>query len=211
MSLPRRVRKITVFAIVAAVSVVQAQDRAADPAPGNASIRKEDLQADLSFLASDALQGRLTGTSGNELAAEFIRARFERLGLKPAASDATYFQSYQLMTNALGATNEVTGADRRQTHPVEVGRRLLPASIQRQRTRRRPARLCRLRDRLRRQTRTTITVTSTCAARLRWCSTMLPAKVVQGGLEKLCSTPRLPARSRKRWRPRRTGLRPSCL
>ena len=108
MFLPRRARKITVFAIVAAVSVGQAQDRAAEPAPGNASIRKEDLQADLSFLASDALQGRLTGTSGNQLAAEFIRARFERLGLKPAASDATYYQSYQLMTNALGTTNEVT-------------------------------------------------------------------------------------------------------
>ena len=108
MSVRRGARKITIFAVVAAVSVVQAQDRAADTAPGNTSIRKEDLHADLSFLASDALQGRLTGTSGNQLATEFIRARFERLGLKPAASDDTYFQSYQLMTNSLGATNEVT-------------------------------------------------------------------------------------------------------
>jgi hypothetical protein len=66
------------------------------------------LHADLSFLASDALQGRLTATNGNQLATEFIRARFERLRLKPVAPDATYYQSYHLMTNTLGSTNEIT-------------------------------------------------------------------------------------------------------
>jgi Peptidase family M28/PA domain len=108
MNLPRGSRSITILAVVTVVSAVQAQDRAADVAPGNPSIRQEELQADLSFLASDALQGRLTGTTGNELAMEFIRARFERLGLKPVASDGSFFQSYELMTNALGTSNEVT-------------------------------------------------------------------------------------------------------
>ncbi|RPH64604.1 MAG: M28 family peptidase, partial [Acidobacteria bacterium] len=108
MYLPRGSRSITILAVVTVVSAVQAQDRAADVAPGNPSIRQEELQADLSFLASDALQGRLTGTTGNELATEFIRARFERLGLKPVASDGSFFQSYELMTNALGTSNEVT-------------------------------------------------------------------------------------------------------
>jgi hypothetical protein len=108
MNLPRGSRSITILAVVTAVSAAQAQDRAADVAPGNPSIRQEELQADLSFLASDALQGRLTGTTGNELATEFIRARFERLGLKPVASDGSFFQSYELMTNALGTSNEVT-------------------------------------------------------------------------------------------------------
>jgi hypothetical protein len=108
MSLQQAARKITVLAVIAVASVVLAQDRAPDEAPGSTSIRKEDLQADLSFLASDALQGRLTATNGNQLATEFIRARFERLRLKPAAPDATYYQSYQLMTNTLGPTNEVT-------------------------------------------------------------------------------------------------------
>jgi hypothetical protein len=50
----------------------------------------------------------LTGTTGNELATEFIRARFERLGLKPMGPDGSYFQSYELMTNTLGTSNEVT-------------------------------------------------------------------------------------------------------
>jgi hypothetical protein len=108
MSLRPVSRSITILAIGAVVSVAQAQDRAADVAPGNPSIRKEELQADLSFLASDALQGRLTGTTGNQVATEFIRARFERLGLKPMGQDGSYFQSFELMTNALGTSNEVT-------------------------------------------------------------------------------------------------------
>ncbi|HEY7444414.1 MAG TPA: hypothetical protein VH701_18425, partial [Vicinamibacterales bacterium] len=89
MSLKPSGRPFTILALVAVVSVAQAQDRSAEVAPGNPSIRREELQADLSFLASDALQGRLTGTTGNELATEFIRARFERLGLKPMGSDGS--------------------------------------------------------------------------------------------------------------------------
>jgi hypothetical protein len=107
MPLAQASRQVAVLIVLTALSVVQAQDRAAD-APAIASIRKEDLQTDLSFLASDSLEGRLTATTGNQRASEFVRARFERLGLKPAASDGTYFQSYQLMTNALGAMNDLS-------------------------------------------------------------------------------------------------------
>ncbi len=93
-------------AAVALVLVAQslwAQERA----PQNESIRQEDLRADLFFLASDEMQGRLTGTRGNRLAAEFIKSRFERLGLKPAGPDNSYFQSYDLITTTLGRPNLV--------------------------------------------------------------------------------------------------------
>ncbi|MGH9391361.1 MAG: M28 family peptidase, partial [Vicinamibacteria bacterium] len=52
------------------------------PAPGNDTIRKEALKADLFFLASDELRGRLTEYPENRIASLFIRSRFERLGLK---------------------------------------------------------------------------------------------------------------------------------
>jgi hypothetical protein len=52
-------------------------------APQNDSIRQSDLRADLFFLASDPMRGRLTDTEENRAAAEFIKSRFERLGLKP--------------------------------------------------------------------------------------------------------------------------------
>ena len=83
-------------------------------APQNKSITKGDLKADLFFLASDEMQGRLTGTRGNRLAAEFIKSRFQRLGLKPAGPDGSYFQPYDLMTTTLGRANRlgISGADR---------------------------------------------------------------------------------------------------
>src|SRR6266446_1740573 len=78
---------------------------AQSPAPQNDSIRQSDLRADLFFLASDPMRGRLTDTEENRAAAEFIKSRFERMGLKPAAPNGSYFQNYNLMTATLGEGN----------------------------------------------------------------------------------------------------------
>ncbi|HKD08337.1 MAG TPA: M28 family peptidase [Bryobacteraceae bacterium] len=51
-----------------------------------------DLKADVSFLASDLLQGRGTPSSGLDIAAEYIAAQFRRAGLEPAGDDG-YFQT----------------------------------------------------------------------------------------------------------------------
>src|SRR6266571_5119458 len=48
------------------------------------------------------MRGRLTDTEENRAAADFIRSRFERMGLKPAAPNGSYFQNYNLMTATLG-------------------------------------------------------------------------------------------------------------
>src|ERR1700730_3839167 len=50
------------------------------------------LKADVSFLASDALQGRGTPSPGLEIAAEYIAAQFRRAGLEPVGDDG-YFQT----------------------------------------------------------------------------------------------------------------------
>ena len=68
------------ISLVTAIAAAGPSDKPS--APCNESIRQQDLKADLFFLAGDAFQGRLTGTAGNNLAAEFIASRFERLGLK---------------------------------------------------------------------------------------------------------------------------------
>jgi hypothetical protein len=80
-------------------------------APQNDSIRKEDLKADLYFLAHDLTQGRLVGTTGNALAAEFIKSRFERLGLVPAGPDGSFFQSFNLEIASIGNDNGLEVAD----------------------------------------------------------------------------------------------------
>ncbi len=74
-------------------------------APGNDAIRKDRLKADLFFLASDELKGRLTEYPENRIAALFIRSRFERLGLKPMGPEESYFQPYVLSKASLGDTN----------------------------------------------------------------------------------------------------------
>jgi len=87
--------------VVALVPVVIAQGRA----PQNESIRQEDLRADLFFLAGDSMRGRLTDTEENRATADFIRSRFERMGLKPAGPNGSYFQPYNLMVATLGEDN----------------------------------------------------------------------------------------------------------
>ncbi|HXI29254.1 MAG TPA: M28 family peptidase [Vicinamibacterales bacterium] len=72
-------------------------------APQNESIRQEDLRADLFFVAGDSMRGRLTDTEENRATADYIRSRFERMGLKPAAPGGSYFQNYNLMTATLSA------------------------------------------------------------------------------------------------------------
>jgi hypothetical protein len=64
--------------------------------------RANDLKADVSFLASDALEGRGTPSRGLDLAAEFLASQFRRAGLEPAGDDG-YFQTatfYQITPSA---------------------------------------------------------------------------------------------------------------
>ena len=118
-------KHLIVAACVAAAVSVAAQQRA----PQNDSIRQEDLRADLFFLAGDSLRGRLTDTEENRAAADFIRSRFERLGLKAAGPDNSFFQPYNLMTATAGdaATNglDITGADGGTRH-LRLGQEFYP-------------------------------------------------------------------------------------
>jgi Peptidase family M28 len=51
------------------------------------------LRAHMAFLADDLLEGRGTGTRGYQLAANYVRAQFENMGLKPAGTGGSYFQN----------------------------------------------------------------------------------------------------------------------
>ena len=118
-------------------------------APQNDSIRKEDLKADLYFLAHDLTQGRLVGTPGNALAAEFIKSRFERLGLAPAGPDGSFFQTFNLEI-AVDRRGQQPGGRRFGSglDPPAAGTGLLSAAVQRQRARQGAGGLRRLRHHL---------------------------------------------------------------
>src|SRR5213082_3559927 len=55
------------------------------------------MDAHLKYLADDLLEGRAPATRGGLLAARYIAAQFEALGLEPAARDGSYFQSVALV------------------------------------------------------------------------------------------------------------------
>ncbi len=93
-------RALAVAAVLFTTSLTAQQARA----PMIESITQGDLRADLFFLAGDAMRGRLTDTTENRATADYIRARFERAGLKPVANGG-YFHNYNLMTATLGDGN----------------------------------------------------------------------------------------------------------
>ena len=59
-------------------------------------LQKEPFRAHMAFLADDLLEGRGTGKRGHEIAARYVAAQFEAMGLKPAGKDGTYYQRVPL-------------------------------------------------------------------------------------------------------------------
>jgi len=53
------------------------------------TIAAEDIKKHISILASDEYEGRETGKEGQKKAAQYIAARFKKIGLK-SAGDSSY-------------------------------------------------------------------------------------------------------------------------
>lgn len=60
------------------------------------AIRADELRADLYFFADPEMRGRDTPSNEQRVAARFLRARLERLGLAPGAG-TSYFHEYPLL------------------------------------------------------------------------------------------------------------------
>ena len=69
------------------------------------------IRAHIEFLASDALEGRGSGTRGGDLAARYIAAQFTRLGLQPAGDDGTFFFKVPLISFTPAPTLSLGGTD----------------------------------------------------------------------------------------------------
>ena len=55
---------------------------------GYRTIRERDLRADLTFLTSDPLQGRMSLENGDAVAIEWVASEFKKAGLEPAFGDS---------------------------------------------------------------------------------------------------------------------------
>jgi Zn-dependent M28 family amino/carboxypeptidase len=79
--------------------------------PVVAQIKEQNVRAQLGFLASDAMQGRGSGTAYERIAAEYIGSQFRQFGLEPAgdtdnAGNKTFVQRVPLQS---GLTWNVIG------------------------------------------------------------------------------------------------------
>ncbi len=77
-----------------------------------AEVAAEDLKQHVTYLASDALGGRGTGTPGEQLATDYAARVFQTMGLEPAAPNGTYFHEFEFTAGVdLGPANmlEVNG------------------------------------------------------------------------------------------------------
>ena len=100
-------KRILIIALLAApVMDIVAQD-INDAVPFAESITEEELLADLSIIASDALEGRETGKRGQKMAAAFIQSHFKELGLKAPVKQGksnSYMQPVDLFVSIPGDT-----------------------------------------------------------------------------------------------------------
>jgi len=86
-------RFLTVLLMAALAGAQQTESRTAE---GFDSIQVTRLKADLTFLSSDALEGRRSLERGSEVAIQWIASEFAKAGLKPLVGDS-YLQPVPLI------------------------------------------------------------------------------------------------------------------
>ena len=65
----------------------------------NPPLNEQAIRARIKFLSSDLLEGRGTSARGGEIAANYIAAQMEALGLKGAGANGSFFQPVSLGEN----------------------------------------------------------------------------------------------------------------
>src|SRR2546423_6149612 len=126
-------RIITVITAVVLTAASIAAQQAVEPTAAR-------LQQDISYLASDALDGRRTGTAGANDAARYIAGEFARAGLRtavkaagsrrPSAEMARYLQAFPYVAGArLGQQNLLTARMNGAVFNFEVGKDWMPLGI----------------------------------------------------------------------------------
>lgn len=72
------------------------------------AISRDDIRHHISILASEGMEGRLTGTEGARRATDYVASVYQSLGLEPAGDDGTFFQSFEFTAGvSLGRENRL--------------------------------------------------------------------------------------------------------
>src|SRR5258708_2815207 len=87
-----RVGTVLTLMVVLVVTAFSQQRR-----PTSSLLNEDAIRAHIKFLSSDLLEGRGTGARGGEIAANYIAAQMEALGLKGAGPNGSFFQPVSLV------------------------------------------------------------------------------------------------------------------
>ncbi|HWF88343.1 MAG TPA: M20/M25/M40 family metallo-hydrolase [Pyrinomonadaceae bacterium] len=127
------IKRVTALfaALLVAALVGAAQQPALEPSA-------ETLQKHVTYLASDKLEGRRTGSAGASEAAKYVAAEFERLGLQPAdgtdswkinVKSARYLQTFPYIWQVELGKKNVLSIGSGETLNLRVGEDWMPLGI----------------------------------------------------------------------------------
>lgn len=105
-----RLSLLTVALLAATTSLAQTKKTAASFPEQR--IPQAESEAHMRFLAADELQGRRTGSIGNQIAARYIAEQYRLMGLKPVTGQADFYQRIALERVGMASSGVfVTGND----------------------------------------------------------------------------------------------------
>ena len=94
--------------LIVVLLILPTQFAISESACEDSKITPEAILSHIRYLASDELEGRMSGTPGADKAAEYISLQFEKAGLKPLGDDHTYFQKFSFTKGIkLGGQNKL--------------------------------------------------------------------------------------------------------
>lgn len=82
--------------------------RSLPPHQTAAAITPADLETRLYIFADDSMLGREAGTIGNVRATNYVAAEMQRIGLRPAGENGTYFQTVPTVISAIDSTRTIS-------------------------------------------------------------------------------------------------------
>src|SRR5918993_187321 len=94
--------------------------RPVPPPESDAVIQEASVRAHMEFLASDAMNGRGSGTRDEWIAVTYVASHLRRLGLEPMGDDGGYIQTISMERPDLSAPPVLTIGSRKFTHGAEI-------------------------------------------------------------------------------------------
>lgn len=94
------------------------------------AITSGEITAHIKYLASDELEGRMTGSEGNAKAARYIAEQFKKVGLVPLGDSGTYFQYFSFPSGVLpGESNSLVLSLNGKKTKLEIDRDFFPLGL----------------------------------------------------------------------------------